>query len=98
MGWAAGGAGNGAYRMQFELPSNFAPRLQLYGLDDRAYGQLERLWPKVKLAVARAIEEFVEAEKDMPQVAAVFRAHAARLCRLETDHFSLLLSGQIGDE
>jgi methyl-accepting chemotaxis protein len=83
--------------MQFALPSHFTARLKLYGLEGAAIAELQRLWPTVRPALGAGIQAFIAAEREMPTVAEVFRMHGDLIGRIETDHFSLLLSGQLDD-
>jgi methyl-accepting chemotaxis protein len=83
--------------MQFELPSHFRARLNLYGLDEGALGELRRLWPKIEPALHRAIETFIAVEREMPTVAAVFLVHADLIREIETEHYRLVLSGQLDE-
>jgi methyl-accepting chemotaxis protein len=83
--------------MQFELPSHFRARLRLYGLDEGAIAQLRRLWPAIEPALPLGLDAFIEAERDMPTVAAVFQEHGELIRRLEMAHLRLLLSGQLDD-
>jgi methyl-accepting chemotaxis protein len=83
--------------MQFELPSHFRARLKLYGLNEAAIAELRRLWPTIEPALHQGLDAFIEAERQMPTVATVFQAHGDLIRRLETDHFRLLLSGQLDD-
>ena len=83
--------------MRFELPSNFEPRLKLYNLDEAACRRLRELWPVVEPALAEGIDAFIEAETQMPSVAAMFRTHGDLIRRVEKQHFALVLSGQFGE-
>lgn len=81
--------------MHFTPPSHFEARLKLYGLDAAACERLGKLWPALEMAVAEAIDKFIEAEKQMPSVAVVFQSHAELIRNLETNHVHLLLSGHL---
>jgi methyl-accepting chemotaxis protein len=81
--------------MQFVLPTHFQARLKLYGLDEGACAQLAKLWPVIEPGIARAVDDFIEAEKQMPTVAAIFRQHDDFIRELTLKHLRLLLSGSL---
>lgn len=84
--------------MQFEMPSNFESRLELYGIDETVCDQLRKLWPIVEPALSEGVDRFIEAELHMPSVADVFQSHAEHIRALETTHMQLLLSGNMGEQ
>jgi methyl-accepting chemotaxis protein len=76
-----------------QLPTYFQERLWLYGLDKDAGPRLARLWPVVEPALARAIEEFIAAEREMPSVATIFALHDTLIRDFTLKHMRVLLSG-----
>jgi len=80
--------------MNFTLPSHFESRLALYQIDRAACDELARLWPTLQPALHSGIASFIDAEKQMPSVAAVFQVHAEWIRKIEADHLALVLSGQ----
>jgi methyl-accepting chemotaxis protein len=83
--------------MQLALPTHFQERLRLYGLDEAAAQRLARLWPVLEPALARAVEEFIAAERQMPSVAAVFARHDALIRDFTLKHMRVLLSGVLDE-
>ena len=81
--------------MQFVLPTHFQARLKLYELDEDACRQLAQLWPVIEPSIARAVEDFIAAEKQMPTVAAVFLKQEDLIRKLQLSHLGLLLSGTL---
>jgi methyl-accepting chemotaxis protein len=82
--------------MQFHLPTDTDVRLALYDLDSEAIAELARLWPVVRPAMLAAIDDFIARELQMPTVRHIFQANADAIRAIETAHFSLLLSGDLG--
>ena len=84
--------------MHFSLPSNFESRLELYELDTSACERLAKLWPVLQATLTQAVDKFIEAERQMPSVAAVFQVHAGLIRELEINHMRLLLSGRLDQQ
>ncbi|HEX5780224.1 MAG TPA: globin-coupled sensor protein [Xanthobacteraceae bacterium] len=80
------------------LPSHFDSRLRLYGIEPQCCETLRGLWPVLEPALRAGIHRFIEAEKVMPSVDKIFRAHAEWIGKTETDHFHFVLSGRFGDD
>lgn len=81
--------------MHFVLPTHFQARLRLYGIDDAVCAHLRRIFPIIEPGIAAAIESFIEAEKLMPTVAAIFQQHEGLIRDLMLSHARLLLRGDI---
>jgi methyl-accepting chemotaxis protein len=81
--------------MNVALPSHFAPRLKLYGIDAQTCAELRRLWPVTEPALLTGIDRFIEAEKVMPSVDKIFQAHADWIRKVETEHLRLVLTGRL---
>jgi methyl-accepting chemotaxis protein len=79
--------------MNVALPSHFESRLRLYGINRSCCEELRRLWPILEPALHEGIDRFVEAEKEMPSVSAIFQVHAEWIRKVETEHLRLVLSG-----
>lgn len=84
--------------MQFVLPTHFQARLKLYGLDEAACARLAKLWPLIEPGIAKAVDDFIAAEKQMPTVARIFEQHDDLIRRLTRDHMRFLLSGNLGSD
>lgn len=82
--------------MQFQLPTDFNFRLDLYDLDEKAVADLARLWPVVHPAMSAGIERFLARELQMPMVRHIFERHADVIRRLETDHLRFFSPGSSG--
>lgn len=80
-----------------QLPTHFQERLRLYGLDERAVRRLAQLWPVVEPAIAKAVDAFVAAEREMPSVAAVFARHDDLIRDFTLKHMRVVLSGVFDD-
>jgi methyl-accepting chemotaxis protein len=83
--------------MSFALPSHFEPRLRLYGIDQSCCDELRRLWPILEPALHQGIDRFVQAERNMPSVSAIFQVHAEWIRKIETDHLRMVLSGRFDE-
>jgi methyl-accepting chemotaxis protein len=80
--------------MKFTLPSHFESRLALYGIDRAACDELARLRPLLEPALHKGIDQFIEAERQMPSVAAVFQVHGEWIRKVEAEHLTLVIGGQ----
>ncbi len=81
--------------MQLVLPTHFQERLKLYGLGEGACVRLARLWPVIEPGLAKAIDDFIAAERLMPSVADVFKRHDALIREFTLAHMRVLLSGNL---
>lgn len=79
---------------QYEFQAELAPRLVAYGLDDEARARLQRLWPTLEPHLPAAIDAFIASASNIPQIAATFATHHARIRELELAHHRHLLSGK----
>jgi methyl-accepting chemotaxis protein len=79
--------------MNFTLPSHFESRLALYGIDRGACDELARMWTLLEPALRKGIDQFIEAERQMPSVAAVFQGHGEWIRQVEGEHLALVLGG-----
>jgi methyl-accepting chemotaxis protein len=82
---------------QHELYAELAPRLVAYGLDEDARARLQRLWPTLEPHLPSAIDAFIASASAIPQIAATFAKHHARIHELELGQFRQLLAGKFDD-
>ena len=80
-----------------EVHAELAPRLEAYGLDDEARARLQRLWPMLEPHLPAAIDAFIASASKIPQIAATFAKHHARIHELELAHYRHLLAGRFDD-
>jgi methyl-accepting chemotaxis protein len=80
-----------------DLHAELAPRLAAYGLDDSARLKLQRLWPILEPHLPAAIDAFIASASKIPQIAATFAKHHARIHELELGHHRHLLAGRFDD-
>ena len=80
-----------------EVYAELAPRLEAYGLDAEARERLQRLWPLLKPHLPAAIDAFIASASNIPQIAANFAKHGARIRELELAQHSYLLEGKFDD-
>jgi len=80
-----------------DLPSGYAPRLALYGLDEQARAMLSVCSPAVLPCLVRAVDDFVTAGLKLPHVADIFSRHKDLIRRLELSHFEIFLGGRFDE-
>ena len=83
---------------QYDVQAELAPRLTAYGLDDEARARLQRLWPILEPHLPAAIDAFIASASAIPQIAATFATHHARIRELELAHHRHLLSGRFDND
>jgi methyl-accepting chemotaxis protein len=76
-----------------QLPTHFQERLRLYGLDEAAARRLAKVWPVIEPALAKAVDAFIVAEREMPSVATVFAQHEALIRDFTLKHMRVVLQG-----
>ncbi|MPZ36487.1 MAG: hypothetical protein GEU95_00235 [Rhizobiales bacterium] len=82
---------------QHEVHAEIIPRLEAYGLDAEAQARLQQLWPILEPHLPAAIDAFIASASKIPQIAATFAKHHARIRELELSHYRHLLSGWFDD-
>jgi methyl-accepting chemotaxis protein len=80
-----------------EVHAELTPRLEAYGLDAEAIARLQRLWPLLEPHLPAAIDAFIASASKIPQIAANFAKHGARIHELELAQYRHLLSGKFDD-
>ena len=80
-----------------EVHAELTPRLEAYGLDAEARERLQRLWPLLEPHLPAAIDAFIASASKIPQIAANFAKHGARIRELELAQYSHLLAGKFDD-
>jgi methyl-accepting chemotaxis protein len=80
-----------------EVHAELAPRLEAYGLDTEACARLQRLWPILEPHLPAAIDAFIASASKIPQIAATFAKHHARIHELELAQYRHLLAGKFDD-
>jgi methyl-accepting chemotaxis protein len=81
-----------------ELPSEFAPRLESYGLDDQVRRHLHEIRPLVEAGMPSLLDEFMRSAGRLPHVAAIYAKHRKAIRDLEEAHFRSLLRGNFDVE
>lgn len=82
---------------QHEVHAELTPRLEAYGLDAEARARLQRLWPILEPHLPAAIDAFIASASKIPQIAANFAKHGARIHELELAQYRHLLCGKFDD-
>jgi methyl-accepting chemotaxis protein len=80
-----------------EVHAEIGPRLEAYGLDEKACARLQRLWPMLAPHLPDAIDAFIASASKIPQIAATFARHHERIRELELSHYRHLLCGKFDD-
>src|SRR5262245_13722176 len=83
--------------MKHEVHAELTPRLEAYGLDEKARLRLQKLWPMLEPHLPAAIDAFIVKASKIPQIAATFAKHHARIRELELAHHRHLLCGRFDD-
>jgi methyl-accepting chemotaxis protein len=80
-----------------EVHAELTPRLEAYGLDAEARAHLQRLWPILEPHLPAAIDAFIASASKIPEIAANFAKHGARIHELELAQYQHLLAGKFDD-
>jgi methyl-accepting chemotaxis protein len=80
-----------------EVHAELAPRTDSYGLDAAALARLQALWPILEPHLPAAIDAFIASASRIPQIAAIFAKHHARIRELELAQHRHLLMGRFDD-
>jgi methyl-accepting chemotaxis protein len=80
-----------------EVHAELTPRLAAYGLDAEACARLQRLWPILEPHLPAAIDSFITSASKIPEIAATFAKHGARIHELELAQYRHLLTGKFDD-
>jgi hypothetical protein len=75
------------------LPSEFAARVALYELDDRAKSILQAIWCVAELYLPSAIDQFIAGSSKLPHVGAIYLHHKDEFKRTEMAQFRALMAG-----
>ena len=81
-----------------ELPSEFVPRLESYGLNEDVRRHLREALPLVEADMASLLDDFMRNAGRLPHVAALYARHGKAIRDLEEAHFRSLLSGNFDFE
>jgi methyl-accepting chemotaxis protein len=76
-----------------ELPSEFAPRLASYGIDERTRRMLRELWLLIEPQLPSIFEDFLLSAAGLPHVAAIYARHGDDICTVEIAHLRMLMTG-----
>jgi methyl-accepting chemotaxis protein len=83
--------------MKHEVHAELTPRLEAYGLDEKARLRLQTLWPILEPHLPAAIDAFIASASKIPQIAETFARHHPRIRELELVHHRHLLCGRFDD-
>jgi methyl-accepting chemotaxis protein len=81
-----------------ELPPEFAPRLESYGLDERLRRILRETWPFIDPFLDSVVDELFAGASRLPHVAKIYAKHGQEIRELEIAHFRALLKGNFDIE
>jgi methyl-accepting chemotaxis protein len=76
-----------------KLPSDFAARVALYRLDDRARGILQAIRQVAEPHLTSAIDQFIADSSNLPHVGAIYQQHQGEFKHTEMEQFQALMAG-----
>src|SRR6202051_5263749 len=76
------------------LPSNFAARLALYELDERACEALRAMGQLAKRVLPSAIDQFIASATKLPTLGPIYVQHKEDFKRTELAQFQVLFTGK----
>ncbi|HUZ66457.1 MAG TPA: methyl-accepting chemotaxis protein [Beijerinckiaceae bacterium] len=83
--------------MELERPANFQERLTAFDIDEAVRQKLRAIGPEIASAVKEGTRAGIRRVSNISVAAAAMLKHGLRLTDLENQHFTLLLTGDLGD-